>query len=189
MTQGELRDQIWKTLMKERAVSYPLPPYGHHPNFKGSSKAAEVLLEYLFANNDLTAGQAVVCYPDYVLKSLRKGLLERGVNVIVPAQHGDSYKFLDSASVNPAKVSSIAGAEKVGQTLTVLPPVAIAFLACVAVSKQGDVLHKGFGFRLPELPLTTRSVTIAHPLQVVPEISESEARVMCYATPEQLFIS
>jgi 5-formyltetrahydrofolate cyclo-ligase len=187
MTAGEVRDQIWTTLMKAREVSYPLPPYGHHPNFKGASKAAGLLLEYLFAQNHLKAGQTVLCYPDYVLKSVRKGLLEHGVNVIVPAQHGNNYRLLESAKVNPVKASSIAGAEKAGEDLSELPEVVMVFVACVGVSKKGHILDKGYGFTLPNLALP--SVTIAHPLQIVEELPEAGLHVYCYATPDDVCMS
>ncbi|MFD1731551.1 hypothetical protein ACFSC4_11565 [Deinococcus malanensis] len=35
VTPGAWREQVWTTLMRERQCSYPLPPHGHHPNFKG----------------------------------------------------------------------------------------------------------------------------------------------------------
>ena len=154
MTSGELRDHIWKTLMKEKAVSYPLPCFGHHPNFKGASKAASVLLEYLITQNKIKAGQSVLCYPDYVLKPLRKGLLEAGLNVVVPAQHGTDYRFLESGKVNPSKASSIAGAEKEGQKMATLPDLHFAFIACVAVTKKGHILDKGYGFHLAQFTFT-----------------------------------
>ncbi len=185
MTAGELRDQIWTTLMKERVVSYPLPPYGHHPNFKGASKAAALLLSELLTQQQIRVGQTVLCYPDYVLKGLRKKLLESGIHVVVPAQHGDSYRRLESGKVNASKASSIAGAEKVGEKLTELPELDFAFMACVAVSQKGDLLDKGYGFHLPNLALS--SATIVHSLQVVDEIPEARLSVGYYATPEKVY--
>jgi 5-formyltetrahydrofolate cyclo-ligase len=185
MTPGELRDHIWTSLMKEHAVSYPLPCFGHHPNFKGASKAAGVLLEYLLKEQKIKPGDTVLCYPDYVLKGLRKSLLEAGLNVVVPAQHGDTYRLLKVDEVNPSKVSSISGAEKSGERLSELPAVSFAFIACVAVSQEGHILEKGYGFRLPDLALS--STTIAHPLQVVDEVPEAILKVSCFATSEKVF--
>jgi 5-formyltetrahydrofolate cyclo-ligase len=185
MTPGEHRDHIWTMLMKEKAVSYPLPCFGHHPNFKGASKAAGLLLEALLAERLIHAGQTVLCYPDYVLKGLRKKLLETAVNVVVPAQHGDSYRFLEASKVNPSRVSSIAGAEEAGVKLSELPELSFAFIACVVLSQKGHALDKGYGFRLPNLTLP--SATLVHPLQMVDEISEPSFKVSHYATPEKVF--
>jgi 5-formyltetrahydrofolate cyclo-ligase len=183
MTPGELRDHVWTTLMQEKAVSYPLPCFGHHPNFKGASRAAAVLLEHLLKEQKVKPGDTVLCYPDYVLKGLRKKLLEAGIHVVVPAQHGNSYRLLKSGEVNPGKVSSISGAEKAGISLSELPEVDFAFIACVAVSQKGHILEKGYGFRLPDLSLS--SATIAHSLQVVNEIPEAVLQVAYFAIPEK----
>lgn len=168
--------------MKAHAVSYPLPCFGHHPNFKGAAKAATLLLELLLTAGRIKPGQTVLCYPDYVLKGLRKGLLEAGLNVIVPAQHGGSYRLLESASVHPAKASSIRGAEIWGQSLEVLPQLHFAFVACVAMSFKGETLDKGYGYRLPDLPLTI--ATIVHPLQILESCPEVSRQVAFYATSE-----
>ena len=40
---GAVRDYVWAELSRRRQVGYPLPPHGHHPNFKGTGEAAALL--------------------------------------------------------------------------------------------------------------------------------------------------
>lgn len=183
MTAGELRQDVWVTLMRERAVAYPYPPFGHHPNFKGAAVAAIHLLDHLLKTS-LKPGQTVLSYPDYVLKPLRKGLLEAGVNVTVPAKYGKGFRFLEAVSVKPSRASSIAGAEKEGillENVERLPVLSFAFIACVALDKTGQILTKGYGFKLPE-GLELPRATIVHDLQVR-ELSDADEKVSVYALP------
>lgn len=171
--------------MRRRQVGYPLPPHGHHPNFTGAGKAAALLLEALFGRGALHPGDTVLCYPDLVLKGLRKRLLEAGVHVVVPAKHGERYRLLRSGVVNAGKASSIAGAEREGEDIAALPDVCFTFVACVAVSPQGDVLTKGYGFALPEGAHALPSATVVHPLQVVVGLEADAPSVTLYATPTE----
>ena len=183
MKVGELREAVWTRLMKERALAYPYPPFGHHPNFKGAGQAAELLLADLLARAYVRAGDTVLSYPDYVLKGLRKGLLEAGVNVIVPAKHGPDYRLLTAATVNAAGASSIAGAEREGERLSTLPDVQLALCACVAVDGSGGALTKGYGFKFPE-SLSVPVVTLVHPLQICETLPETDVKLSAFATPE-----
>ena len=179
---GAVRDRVWRELLRQRQVGYPLPPHGHHPNFTGAGVAATLLLEHLLKNHALTPGSTVLSYPDMVLKPLRKRLLEAGINVVVPAQHGERYRLLESGGVDPKRASSIAGAEREGRDLGTLPDVSFVFVACVAVSRAGEVLTKGYGFAPPpelELP----RATVAHPLQVTACLEPDAPSVTLFATP------
>ncbi len=184
---GDLREWVWATLMKERQVAYPLPPRGHHPNFKGAGEAAARLVTYLVEHAYLSPGDTVISYPDYVLKPLRKALLEAGISVVVPAKYGRGYRLLDAQKVPAKGASSIAGAERHGAFVTALPTLKMAFLACVAIGEQGEVLDKGYGFSLPgalgELP----KATLAHPLQRFKTLPEKTSSVKFYATPETVW--
>lgn len=182
---GDLREWVWATLMKERQVAYPLPPRGHHPNFRGASEAAARLVAYLLEHHHLRPGNTVISYPDYVLKPLRRDLLDAGINVVVPAKYGDGYRLLDAQKVPAKGGSSIAGAERHGKMLEVLPDLHMAFLACVALSEQGEVLDKGYGFRLPEVGALPKA-TLAHPLQRFKTLPERTNAVRFYATPEEV---
>ena len=183
---GAVRDFVWSELSGQRQVGYPLPPHGHHPNFTGAAKAATLLLAHLLKTQTLTPGDTVLSYPDMVLKPLRKRLLEAGINVVVPAQHGEHYRLLKSGAVNPGKASSIAGAEREGE-LVKLPEVKFVFIACVAVSPAGDVLSKGYGFTLPQTVLGLSSATVVHPLQIVPGLLPDAPPVELLATPTEVF--
>ena len=184
-TPGAVRDWVWAELWRRRQVGYPLPPHGHYPNFTGAAAAASLLLKHLLGTCQPTTGSTVLSYPDMVLKPLRKRLLEAGVNVVVPAQHGDRYRLLRSGVVDAGRASSIAGAEREGEDVAALPEVSFAFVACVAVSPAGEVLGKGYGFTLPtqlELP----SATVVHPLQVVAELEADALPVTLFATPTEV---
>lgn len=183
---GAVRDYVWAELSRRRQVGYPLPLHGHHPNFRGAGDAAELLLAHLLEMRLLTTGVTVLCYPDMVLKPLRKRLLEAGVSVVVPAKHGEHYRLLKSGAVSPARASSIAGAEREGEDVSVLPDIAFTFVACVAVSVRGEVLTKGYGFRLPNRALGVPSATLAHKMQVLGELEADAPPVSLFATPAEV---
>lgn len=184
LTPGEVREQMWIKLMKERALAYPYPPFGHHPNFKGATKAAKLLLEALLVNGDLRPGDTVLSYPDYVLKGFRKGCLEAGISVTVPAKYGKGYRFLKAGVVNAAKASTVAGAEKEGEMHKFLPQVTLSAVACVAASQEGQVITKGFGFSLPDEVMQTPLVSLMHPLQILVTLPEPEYALSVWATPK-----
>ena len=183
MTPGQVREQVWVALQKAGAVAYPAPAFGHHPNFVGAGQAAKLLLPELFARGYVKPGDTVLSYPDYVLKPLRKGLLEAGVSVVVPAKHGDDYRLLTSGKVAPAKASSIAGAEQVGERIAELPSCRVTLVACVAVAAAGGGLGKGYGFGLPGQARGLPSFTLVHALQVLAAVPEPEHALTAFATP------
>ena len=187
LSSGAVRDFVWHQLSRRRQVGYPLPPHGHHPNFTGAAKAATLLLAHLLEARALTPSNTVLCYPDMVLKPLRKRLLEAGINVVVPAQHGEHYRFLRSGVVNPGKASSIAGAEREGEDRATLPEVHFVFVACVALSPAGEVLTKGYGFAPPSEVSGLPSATVVHPLQIVPGLVPDAPPVTFFATPAEVF--
>ena len=183
---GAVRDFVWRELSRQRQVGYPLPPHGHHPNFTGAAKAATLLLAHLLETQTLAPGQTVLCYPDMVLKPLRKRLLEAGVSVVVPAQHGKHYRLLKSGAVNHGEASSIAGAEREGEDRATLPEVRFVFAACVALSPAGEVLTKGYGFAPPPEVSGLPSATVVHPLQIVPGLIPDAPPVTLFATPVEV---
>ncbi len=188
MKPGDIREEIWTNLIKEQIAAYPLPPYGHNPNFKGSSEAATLLLEEILKQAMLKPGDTVLSYPDYVLKGLRKGLLQAGINVVVPAKFGKGYRLVVASPVNAQEGSSISGAEKVGAAITELPELTMTFVACVAINNKGNYIDKGYGFHLPESAQGLPSATIVHPLQIVKEL-ESQVNVSLFATSEKVVSS
>ena len=193
MTAGELREAVYLELLRARAVAYPSPPFGHHPNFRGGPQAAAHLLTHLLGEV-LRPGQTVLSYPDYVLRPVRRGLLEGGVNVVVPAQHGPGYRLLRSGQADPQRASSIAGAEREGEPVAALPYLSACLVAAVALDGAGRWLGKGYGFALPEAARRKPCYLIAHPLMivgsvmgsVVGDLPEVEGGVSAYATPQGL---
>ena len=174
-------------MLRSNVATYPLPPYGHHPNFKGSKEGAHKLIDYLFEKDQLKAQQTVLCYPDYVLKPLRKYLLEQGVNVVVPAKYKTAYRLLNASIVNPSTSSSISGAEKEGDLIPALGYIDFAFLASVAIAQKGCSLSKGYGFRLPTL--ACKKASIVHSSQLInalPEDATSFNQLDYWATPDSI---
>jgi 5-formyltetrahydrofolate cyclo-ligase len=185
MKPGDIREEIWTNLIKENAAAYPLPPYGHNPNFKGSSEAATLLLEELLKQGMIKPGDTVLSYPDYVLKQLRKGLLGAGINVVVPAKFGKGYRLVTASAENADEGSSISGAEKVGLAIKDLPELKMTFVACVAITNKGNYINKGYGFHLPESVRALPSATMVHPLQIVKKL-ESQVNVSLFATAQKV---
>ena len=185
---GEVRERIWTAMMRAHVGSYPLPVHGHHPNFRGGGAAAELLVERLQALALAPPGSTALCFPDYVLKGVRQRLLERGVNVVVPAKHGSGYRLLVSGDAPAAQAASIAGAERHGLALASPPQVQLAVVACVALASGGAYLRKGYGFRLPQSADGVPTATIIHPLQLVAELPENDGVVDLYATAESVVV-
>lgn len=185
MTPGELREQVWARLMREHVAVYPLPAKGHHPNFRGAAQAARLLADDLLGGL-LVPGDTVLSYPDYVLRPLRRRLLEHGVNLVVPAKYGDGYRLLESREAKATQAATIAGAERVGKKVAALPPVKVVLLACVALDPEGHVLDKGYGFSPPETLRDLPLATLLHPLQLLEERLKTPWRVRVFATPEKV---
>lgn len=171
-------------MMRAHVGAYPLPVHGHHPNFRGASDAAELLVEHLVSAGWAPPGATVLAFPDHVLRGARKRLLERGVHVAVPAKHGRGYRLLDANAVPAAASASIAGAERHGELRADPPEAAMALVACVALAPSGGYLRKGYGFRLPAACAELPTATLIHPLQLVDRLPESDGSVALYATPE-----
>ena len=81
-----------------------------------------------------------------------------------------------------AKASTIAGAEKVGETISALPKIRCFFAACVAVSSSGAGLTKGYGFSLP--PNAQPIFAVVHELQVLEALPAPDLKLAAYASPE-----
>jgi len=172
--------------MRARAAVYPLPVSGHHPNFRGAGAAADLLVAHLIDSETVRPGDTVLSYPDYVLRPVRKRLLEAGADLLVPAKYGRGYRLLKSGLVAPHASSSIAGAERQGILLEELGEVRLVLVACVAFDGEGHWLSKGYGFQLPERVRRLASATIVHPLQQVASLPVYDGRVTFMATPDKV---
>lgn len=170
-------------MMRAHVGAYPLPVHGHHPNFRGASDAAELLVERLGSLGLAPPGSTALCFPDHVLRGVRKRLLERGIDVVVPAKHGAAFRLLRSGRVRASAAASIAGAERHGEALSAAPASDLAIVACVALSRDGRYLRKGYGFRLPVSSAMLPTATVIHPLQLVDALPESDGSVDLYGMP------
>lgn len=182
---GDVRSAVWADLMRERLAAYPLPPHGHNPNFRGAADAADALLAALFAEGALAAGAAALCAPDYVLRPLRKGLLERGCDVLVPPRYGDGWQRLLAGRVPSAGAATIQGAERHGERVPELPvgDLIWVFVACVAVDPAGAYLDKGYGFDVPTAAAGLPRATIVHPRMLRPAVTDPRGALTRWALP------
>lgn len=158
VTPGAWREQVWTTLMRERQCSYPLPPHGHHPNFKGARAAAGHLLRH----PDVAALRVLVVGPERALYPLRKLALQSGVTLYVPHQKkaGWYWRVTDPAG---AKLSALPDCGE-----PVLRPEGAqgVVLGSVAADDQGGRLGKGYGWAARGLHLEVPEFTLAHPLML-----------------------
>ncbi|GAA5513748.1 hypothetical protein Dcar01_02493 [Deinococcus carri] len=150
---------MWNRLAATRAVSYPLPPHGHHPNFARARDAAR----HLLAHPELAGVRVLVAGPERVLLPLRKLALEAGLTLYVPHQKKEGWYW---------RLTELAGAQlsrmaAVGEPRLQPEGAQAAVLACVAADRQGGRLGKGFGWGARGLKLDLPEYTLAHPLMLL----------------------
>ncbi|WP_027481798.1 hypothetical protein [Deinococcus pimensis] len=178
MRPGDVREEVWGALMRARAVGYPLPPHGHHPNFTGAARAAEQLLEH-----PALAGLDVLAVgPERALAGLRKRALAQGRVVVVPDGHREGRFWRLSGDPRGADLKLMPS---LGEPVTSLEGVRGAVLACVAADLRGGRLSKGFGWGARGLGLGVPEFTLAHALMLREELPcEPDSRVCLVATPD-----
>lgn len=179
MLPGALRTEIWDALARARTVSYPLPPHGHHPNFRGAKAAAANLL----AHPRVAPLRVLVVGPERVLLPLRKLALAEGRVLFVPHPHkeGRSWRLTDPAAANLSRMGDLG--EEVGATEGAQG----AVLACVAAGRDGGRLSKGFGWAARGLPSNVPAFTLAHPMMLRATLPcEPDSRVHLIATPREV---
>ena len=142
-------------MLHERAIGYPLPPHGRHPNFVGAKEAAAALL----AHPQVQAHRILIVGAERALYPFRRQALAAGVSLYVPDQKRDGWYF---------RVGDVAGADlkrsrELGEPRLHPERASAIVLACVAAGRDGGRLSKGFGWAwngLPELNLPV--FTVAH---------------------------
>lgn len=180
MTAGAVREQVWNMLAQRRIATYPTPPHGHHPNFVGSGRAAQQLLDQPVFARALT----VLVGPEQVLKPVREAVLRSGRQLLMP--HPDrSSQMLSLQNVAPSAIVRVRDAVRYGQ---VIDPTQLAIdlvvVGCVAVDRQGGWLGKGYGFPQNNPVLTAPWATLAHPAMVFDQLpAPPEHKVRLIATP------
>lgn len=177
---GELREQIWSSLVRQNAAAYPLPPHGHNPNFKGARAAAKnLMLHPVFKDSSI-----VLVGMEAALLPLREMLLEAEMTVVVPHRtKKDAYWKLENV---PKKAAKIGNFHLFGTSCD-LTSVQCAVIASVAVDARGWRLSKGFGFAAHGLPIDVPTLTLTHEVMVLEKLEfPADSVVQAYATPNSL---
>lgn len=176
---GELREQVWSNLVRQNAAAFPMPPHGHNPNFKGARTAGKKLLMHPLLQN----ANVILIGMEAALLPLRGMLLEQRKTLIVPhrTKTGAFWRL-----ANCHKAAAHIENFHVYGTLTMLENIELAVLASVAVDLNGGRLSKGFGFGAKGAPLDVPTLTIAHPMMVLPEIPFPDSFVQGFASTEKL---
>ncbi|AFZ67931.1 5-formyltetrahydrofolate cyclo-ligase [Deinococcus peraridilitoris] len=178
---GQLRDEIWGTLMRARAVGYPLPPHGHHPNFTGATDATRALL----GHPTLGALRTLIVGPERVLYTLRKLALQQGKVLYVPDQRREGWYVRLEHQPKGAELKHMS---KLGEPRLHPEDAQGVVLACVAVDQTGARLSKGFGWGAAGLKLGLPEFTLAHPLMLREELPcVADSRVELIATPGKVW--
>jgi len=175
---GKFRDEVWGTLMRERAATYPLPPHGHHPNFTGARAAAERLL----AHPDVARLRVLVIGPERALYAARKLALAHGKTLFVPDQRREGWYYRLHGNEKAAELKRMP---ELGEPKLHPEAAEGAVLACVAVDRKGARVSKGFGWAARGLNLGIPEFTLAHPLMLRDELPcEADSRVALVGTPD-----
>ncbi len=178
LTAGALREQLWGALLRARACGYPLPPHGHHPNFRGSAEAARHLLKH----PRVTGVGALVVGPERALYGVRRLALADGREVIVPDQHRPGWYWC----LRDPKGARLKAMPEVGEATQELTGAGAAVLACVGVSARGERLSKGFGWGASGIAGLT-AFTLAHPLMLLEALPcPADSRVDLIALPDRV---
>ncbi|WP_291423458.1 5-formyltetrahydrofolate cyclo-ligase [Deinococcus sp.] len=178
-TAGACREAVWNALERTRLCSFPLPPHGHCPNFKGARDAARQLL----AHPRLAALDSLIVGPERALLPLRKLALESGKVLYVPHQKkaGWYWRLTDPAGASLSKMSAV------GEPRLIPEGARAVVLACVGVDRQGGRLGKGYSWGARGLGLSLPEFTLAHPLMLRDQLPcPPDSRVSLIATPQEV---
>jgi len=190
-----LREEMWRKLQAERVARFPLPCFGHVPNFEGSEKAAQnvrLLTEWKEA-------KAVFVNPDFAQQKVREyALLDRKLLVMASPKLEHGYIVVDPAKVRGSEshASTIRGAFSLGKIVDLqqMPRPDLMVEGSVAVDLDGNRLGKGGGYGDVEIrTLKTEFgslpvVTTVHETQVVQNVpaEEKDEKVSIIVTPNRV---
>ena len=200
-TKNFIRQRIWERLEKENLATFPKPCYGRIPNFFGSKKACERLVEL----KEFIDAKCVFCAPDYVLKRARELVsihnLERNKILAVATPHMKRLLEIKNVPKNEIGLATnIRGFEKYGKKLKT--SVALFIQGSVAVDLKGNRLGKGKGYGDKEywylknhdlLDEDAKVITIVHETQIMNDFSDvmnvMDVKVHYILTPKRIFVS
>jgi 5-formyltetrahydrofolate cyclo-ligase len=190
-----LREEMWKKLEAEGVARFPLPCFGHVPNFEGSDVAARnvrLLREWEEAN-------VVFVNPDFAQQKVRENTLFDGKLLVMASprlKHG--YIMVDPSRVRGLErhASTIRGAFSQGKTLALedISGLDLIVEGSVAVDLKGNRLGKGGGYGDLEIrdlkakfgPVPV--VTTVHDMQIVESVpfEAKDQRVSIIVTPTRV---
>ena len=186
----KLREKIWKILEEKKVARFPFPIRGRIPNFEGSERAAEKLLEL----EDWRKAKIVFVSPDSPQRKVRELVLKSG-KILIMATPRLKQGFLEIKNVkNFEFASTIKGAFKVGKFLKELPKIDLVVIGSVAVDKVGWRLGKGGGYGDREVAEITKKsgkvpiITTVHDLQIVEKVPHEphDVKVDYILTPTRI---
>jgi 5-formyltetrahydrofolate cyclo-ligase len=190
-----LREEMWRKLETEGVARFPLPCFGHVPNFEGSDVAARnvrPLKEWKGAN-------VVFVNPDFAQQKVREHALLDGKLLVMASpklKHG--YISVDPAEVRglESHASTIRGAFSQGKAVALqeIPRLDLVVEGSVAVDLRGNRLGKGGGYgdvEIRDLKAEFGSlpvVTTVHDVQIVENVpfEDKDERVSIIVTPTRV---
>ncbi len=180
-----IRKEVWRVMEESGISRFPRPVLGRIPNFVGSEKAAQRLMN----QPEFERAGVIKVNPDSPQAHVRKGVLLSGKQLIMPSPRLRRGFIL----LNPKRIPrtflmrayTIRGAFRYGRlcSLKELPKVDLIVAGSVAVSKDGVRIGKGGGYSeieygiLRELGLIgekTPIFTTVHDVQIIEEAPKEE---------------
>jgi 5-formyltetrahydrofolate cyclo-ligase len=190
-----LREKIWKKLEAESVARFPLPCFGHVPNFEGSDKAAQnvrLLQQWKEA-------KVVFVNPDFAQQKVREyALLDGKLLVMASPKLKQGYIVVDPAKVRGSEshASTIRGAFSLGKIVDLqqMPRPDLIVEGSVAIDVDGNRLGKGGGYGDVEIrTLETEFgpmpvITTVHEAQVVQNVpfEGKDEKVSIIVTPKRV---
>ncbi|MFQ5895721.1 MAG: 5-formyltetrahydrofolate cyclo-ligase [Nitrospinota bacterium] len=166
-TKEEVRRRVWDNLTENGIAVFPLPPHGRIPNFKGSGRAAELLLDL----PEFRRARCVFTGPDYALKAVRDLVLRSGKTLAYATPH--MKDFLEIPPEGTRSATTIGALKRHGRPLRT--PIDLLVKGSVAVDKRGNRIGKGSGYSDQEVALLrargllapgAKVLTVVHSAQV-----------------------
>lgn len=179
-----IRRKVWDLLVAKKVATFPLPPHGRIPNFRGAEQAALLLAETPIWRK----ARIVKVNPDSPQRWVRLLALKQGKIVVMATPRlREGFLLLDPKKIPEHQytaASTIRGAFRLGRRVSVdelkeLGGIDLIVTGSVAVDKRGRRIGKGEGYAeleyaiLRELGLAAEDTPIAttiHELQIVDEI-------------------
>jgi 5-formyltetrahydrofolate cyclo-ligase len=162
---------IWNHMEKEGISRTNC--FGRIPDFHGSEKAADLLINSPEWKNT----QTIFVSPDTAQRKVRENAFYDGKELIMPSPKlQDGYILLETSSTlgNEMESSTINGAFKYGRRIKSFPMVDMVVEGSVAVDKFGGRLGKGGGYGDVEISFLQYQGVIGPETPIVSTVHESQ---------------